>query len=440
MQELNNDMDELLRRAAENYPLKTGNSNWNAVAEGLRMAEATPEPAARTDRRKFLWLLLLVPAIAIGYVYLYTGNAHTAAPQQTAAAQASQQPSVVPASSPAINTDNTSAATTAAPLEKQPVTQVVTPYVAHARTTSPVSSGNISSSSTDAPGIHSGTDAVSISNKKSAASNSSFSPPATQSVPVADPASTIDNGKAGASDAAANKAVAVSAPVQQTANPADTWMETEDKKNVAAAAAKRPAIKMKTSGWYVGLQLGPDISSVKGQAIETAGISGGFLLGYQMNAFGIESGITWDRKNYYSSGQYFSTKKLYLPPTTRITDLSGDCYMIEIPLNLSYRFASSAKNSWYASAGVSSYFMKNENYDYNYDTYGVQTAGYKTYKNSSNTLLAVVNLGVGFRHSIGKTTSLLVQPYFKLPLKGAGIGDLPITSSGISFGITKRIF
>jgi hypothetical protein len=49
---------------------------------------------------------------------------------------------------------------------------------------------------------------------------------------------------------------------------------------------------------------------------------------------------------------------------------------------------------------------------------------------------------VGFAYSrqLGKSGSLRIEPYIKLPVKGLGIGSLPIMSSGINVGLIKKIF
>ena len=60
MQHLNDDMDELFRKAADDYPLNTGTPDWNKVAEGLSQEKA-PEPPVKKSFRKYTWLLLLLP-------------------------------------------------------------------------------------------------------------------------------------------------------------------------------------------------------------------------------------------------------------------------------------------------------------------------------------------------------------------------------------------
>src|SRR6478752_681307 len=65
MQSLNDDMDELFRRASEEYPLKADGADWDKVMQQLHAPE---EPVIENKKQrdyKFLWLLLLLP---IGFV------------------------------------------------------------------------------------------------------------------------------------------------------------------------------------------------------------------------------------------------------------------------------------------------------------------------------------------------------------------------------------
>ncbi len=69
MQHLDNDMDELFQRAAENYPLKKGDGDWESIAK--RIADRSDPPAivaaSKSNGRKkitALFLLLFVGAVS----------------------------------------------------------------------------------------------------------------------------------------------------------------------------------------------------------------------------------------------------------------------------------------------------------------------------------------------------------------------------------------
>ena len=120
-------------------------------------------------------------------------------------------------------------------------------------------------------------------------------------------------------------------------------------------------------------------------------------------------------------------------------NLSGYCNMFEIPVNVRYNFIKAEKTTWFANAGISSYLMKKENYDYHYQSYGVYGYGNKEYKNTTNNLLSVAHLSVGIQKKLGLIGDLRIEPYVKLPLNGVGIGSMPLRSTGIYLGITRPI-
>ena len=197
--------------------------------------------------------------------------------------------------------------------------------------------------------------------------------------------------------------------------------------------------KQKEHGLYAGIVFSPDISTVKFQSIKKIGVSMGVLVGYQINKrISVESGVSWSIKNYYTDGKYFSTTRVYTNSTAKIKNVDGVCNMIEIPLTIKYNLTT-CKTNFSTSAGLSSYLIKNEKYNYTIDNSGQQYQHSATYSNSSTALLAVANFSVGYNKALKKNISLRIEPYIKIPLKGMGIGSLPIMSTGFNIGITKKI-
>ena len=62
------------------------------------------------------------------------------------------------------------------------------------------------------------------------------------------------------------------------------------------------------------------------------------------------------------------------------------------------------------------------------------------FKDGSTVLASVLNVGLGYSHNLGKSAALRIEPYIRIPFKGFGSGELPITSTGIYFGFTKKLF
>src|SRR5688500_3474375 len=74
MESLNNDMNEmdaLYRKAAENYPLKPGEENWDDILIKLSAKTALTVPVKKNKFRKFTGLFLCLFLI-IGGVFFYS--------------------------------------------------------------------------------------------------------------------------------------------------------------------------------------------------------------------------------------------------------------------------------------------------------------------------------------------------------------------------------
>ena len=192
---------------------------------------------------------------------------------------------------------------------------------------------------------------------------------------------------------------------------------------------------------YLGLLGGPDLSTVKNNSISKVGYSFGLLAGYKAGKrVSIETGLMWSKRFYKSEGKYFNTKKLPIPAYVKIIELDGFCQMYELPIGVTYNFKSGRKNTLFSAVGFSTYFMKNEDYSYKYISYGQQNSRYVRYNNSANNWFSILNISVGLNKKIAKNALLRVQPYIKIPLKGIGIGSLPVSGGGLYAGVVKNIF
>src|SRR5579872_2674931 len=64
----NEDMDDLFRRAAERYPLRTDSADWDRLGGALDgQPVQTPGEEEKRRRRGIFWWFLLIPLAGIGY-------------------------------------------------------------------------------------------------------------------------------------------------------------------------------------------------------------------------------------------------------------------------------------------------------------------------------------------------------------------------------------
>jgi len=468
MQSLNDDMDELFRSAADEYPLNTNGADWNKVLQGLHRKEGDgiDEEKKKKDY-KFLWLLLLLP---IGFVCgRYSGNNKysndfrskkevnkTAAPGQKAsvpAANSSLSSAVGKDSKKAIDgkvaesrsannqADNRSAGTPAVDIGS--LTDNDKADVATNAATQ--NSFNGRSARSNAPDHESA-----VSRRKTTVGSS----PASNTAEATNDITSGTNGSTVTANSMRDRQVesseqkatanAQTPEVKEATPQVDTAREMNNKVATVATPEKAKEKSSKQTSFKIpfsySLLLGPDVSTIKMQKTSDVGYSIGVMLRYGFaNRISVEAGVLWDRKNYYTAGKYVDTTGLKLPRHSIVKDASGYCNMIEIPVNIRYDFSVKQNHSWFASAGLSSYLMKNEDYDISYEQYSQSYAGDYGYMNSTKDWFSIMNLSFGYQKALGKKTSFSIAPYVKLPLRGIGQARLPISSTGIHLSFSRSL-
>ena len=167
--------------------------------------------------------------------------------------------------------------------------------------------------------------------------------------------------------------------------------------------ANRGKLNLKNNnekGFYAGIISGVDMSSVHFQTAKP-GATMGLIIGYSFNEkWSIESGLLWDTKRVYDNGSYFNPPGYTPTNGITITAVNGKSRLYELPVNMKYTIIS-GKHNLFATAGLSSYFMRLENYDYEYTQSG-QSGGhnYLSYTNETKDWFSVANFGIGYTHKL----------------------------------------
>jgi hypothetical protein len=413
-------MDDLFRRAAENYPLRTDSADFNRVLAGMQKAEAASiadDKLKKNSTGKLLWLLLLIP-----FIWICNGNYFV---QQ----KESKQPVSVYS-----KTDLKSAA-----FEQNKLSTPLSTSIERNQT-------NISAATqTDRKSFAAAYPRIQVQEYLTDE----------QKIEKDKKITVLNNSNFNNNDVEAKKEIKQQNQMESEAILAvttkkDSASVLNEKQEIAkdsvnpqsvVSLKKLNKLQNKTKKFYAGVMAGPDASFVKMQSVSKIGINAGIVVGFQLNKkLSIETGALFTKKYYYSDGKYFNRNKLTIPANIIIENVDGDCNMIEWPIMLRYTFKTTTKHRLSAAAGLSSYFMKNESYDYMYNNAGSFYSRYKTYNQPSNFWFAAVNVGVGYTKNFGKFGSLHIEPYIKIPVQGLGIGSLPITSSGLLIGWTKKLF
>lgn len=199
---------------------------------------------------------------------------------------------------------------------------------------------------------------------------------------------------------------------------------TADKKN-----------KKRISKFYVIVAVGGEASGVKLLAADKITIRTGLSVGYQLNSkFSLQAGFYLSNKKYKAGSKDYKTKPGSYWSTVDITGIDAACKVYEIPISLRYDFNAGKKLNMFASAGLSSYIMKKEEYYIYYDRYGTQHQA-ETYYQGNKSLFSVLRVTAGIEKKVGKQFSIFVSPGLAIPLAGVGEGEVKLYSTDLMIGL-----
>jgi hypothetical protein len=425
MQNLDNHMDELFQKAAENYPLKTSTGNFDDLLPFIsgKTAVTTVHPAISKGKRKTALLLLgfLIMGFTITTTYLITKSNNDKTINNKASVKDKSISPVQNNTTTGLNintTTTTSTSIAAPPLKENILSYSATIYQKNKLAYN--TKGKMFTSITS-PVAEPDEDFEMINN---------------QPVIVKKNESNATTGFINQQQV--NKDVAITENKKDNIDKADKIKElTLDETKTAEKNNKNNKRRYKPSLYY-GIAAGVEFNEVKNQPMTKAGLNGGVIVGLQINTkTAIETGVQVSQKKYYSDGKYFKPKAGSMPSNMLVKSLQSTSTIIEIPVSVKYNF-SKKKNTLYGKAGVSSYIMTKETNKYQAVVSGQQQEINSTYKNNHSYFASDLRISAGYQHAVGKKLNIRIEPFIQIPLKGIGVGNMPVTSTGLQLVLTRN--
>ena len=430
MQDANDDMDALLRRAADNYPLNTGSADWNQVFSALQASKDREEADLFKEKISYrnlllLMLLLCAPLLCIDYTLL---NSRIITANDSA--KMDREFSTSKASLTLKNKSNNRNQLSSVKDNNKNDNHFV-----NGENKGQYKKENAKFYKTTLANFRSG-DTI---KSKEFFLHKDKDLDINKYLPLV---KNIEGNMTSDKNTNANLKIDSFDTNSAVSKSKNSFISTSDTSLGSKTGAGRNVISAtkKNGEWSIGFLTGPDFSTVKFQSVNKTGFSAGLLLGYSLSKkLTVETGVLWDKKFYYTDGEYFKPKNAAIPSFINIEDVNGNCNMLELPVNIAYTIKSYNKSFLSVNAGISSYIMTNENYGYTFLRNGAENEWHLSYKNPSVNLLSVANIGFSYNAFITKSYLLRLQPYLKFPVNKLGMGRLPITSSGVYIVLTKRI-
>ena len=176
----------------------------------------------------------------------------------------------------------------------------------------------------------------------------------------------------------------------------------------------RFSVAAKGKGFSYSLLAGVDKSTVKFRYGYDPGYNIGVMGGYHFNSkLSVHTGLIYTQKKYKMEGSDFTAPKGTPISYYKLDLVDGYCKMWEVPLLFRYTMPKANGNSFFLSAGLSSYFMTNENYNYYYKYLGTPMVKNNSYNSSDTHILSIIHLSAGFSKPVGKAWDMQMEPYAK---------------------------
>ncbi len=440
MQHLENDMDELFQRAAENYPLKKGEGDWESIAK--RIADKSDRPvivaASKSNGRKkitALFLLLFIGAVSWYIIQHYQQRIDVVPGKNVLANNSKETESKT--SSKEKSKESKAKENTVVVADKKDKTVHYNSVGLPANNTTNAEKENTSRPASSGiknanPGIKKSLTGE-ISKHESSKLNNKYS--------RAENINQVNADNNPAENKISKEEILSKNNVQKeelnaSENAEDVIVHNKKKKN-------KPSQNVQNKkGIYVGVVAGPDFSKVHSGSFDRSGVNAGLVAGYRFSKKTLlESGISWDKKYYTSEGKNFSMDEVAftMPSGMIINSLESSNSFIEIPLKLKFDFFTKRNFDLFVAGGVSAYIITREKNMYHITLNGDNKNLLCVYEENNYGLPAVANVSAGYEKNIFKNFDIRIEPYLKIPLRGMGVGSLPVTSAGLQIAIIGRL-
>lgn len=242
---------------------------------------------------------------------------------------------------------------------------------------------------------------------------------------------------------AAIKSVPQSVIVQQKETDTSIINDAKDKEKTGVTEKGKIADQKKDKqkivsekGFYLLATAGPDAGSVRLFSYDNSSVTPKFGIGagYQFNnRLSVQTGFYAVNKKYIAlKGDYHAKPGSYWERVD-IQKVKAACLIYEIPLTVRYNLIRRQSLNFYATAGMSSYIMQKENYDYYYNAYNTYHEKEVQYTGNKN-FFSTLSFSIGIEKKLTPAFSLLLEPSVSLPVTGVGEGKVNLYSSALQLG------
>lgn len=186
---------------------------------------------------------------------------------------------------------------------------------------------------------------------------------------------------------------------------------------------------------------GPDFSTSGGMSNFTdPGYKIGAALEYKFTEnLSISGGVIQSDVRYTAQGGEYNPNGAYWNNGILPDETYARCLILDIPVTLKYDVWNFDRSRIFTSAGMASYVMLNEEYEFTYEQYRNDLAQSWDAQTGTGYWMSNASLSVGFEYDFHLNWSLRAEPFLRVPLRGVGEGNVKLYSAGSFISLSYRL-
>ncbi len=201
----------------------------------------------------------------------------------------------------------------------------------------------------------------------------------------------------------------------------------------------------RTTGFEAGILMSPNLTTAGSMfnSYET-GYNIGISLAYRFTSrLAVSTGMVYSNVSYSASEKDYNLPADYLQGSA-LREMRGECRILELPVSLQFRMVDFNQSRIYATAGISTYIMLGEKYEFHLEGYeGYNEApgsvAYRNVRSGSRHWLSNAGLSIGYERDVVQNWSMRVEPYVRIPINEVGWSNVKLFSVGTFISVNYRL-
>ena len=200
-------------------------------------------------------------------------------------------------------------------------------------------------------------------------------------------------------------------------------------------------IKEKKNNYFtLSLVAGVESNTVEESAFcVPKGRIGLHLDSYFANKFAVSIGANFSKKKYVAQGESYKAPKGFWSKGTVPETVKAHCDVLEIPIYVSFFSNGYANKSWYITAGLNTFFMLEEQYQYRYKVPDASLRQKWSTQNTNRHFFSLGEISTGYHIPFANKSSLAIGSYLQLPITGIGHGQIKVLTVGVNAKYSFRV-